>query len=163
MQKHFALLALLALSSLSACSDKPLTQDETSRFAGEKMPAQAWTDPVLETIEKDGMIIEIFEHGTGSMAEEFDRISAHYQGWVRNTEKVFDSSFTSGNPFGFTIGGPPPQPIQGWTIGFEGMTVGTRARFQIPQNLAWGKRGQGAIPGNADVVFDVELIKVRDQ
>jgi FKBP-type peptidyl-prolyl cis-trans isomerase len=70
----------------------------------------------------------------------------------------FDSSRDRNDPFVFTIG--VGQVIQGWDEGVAQMSVGQRALIKIPSDMGYGARGAGRdIPGNADLVFDVELLK----
>jgi len=123
------------------------------------MPAQAWTDPVLETIQKGELTIDIFEVGTGTVAKDYDRVSVHYTGWIRNSEFVFDSSAEREVPFSFPLGAG--KVIAGWDKGIEGLTVGTRARLHVPWQMGYGKRGNPPIPGEADLVFDIELVGAR--
>ena len=153
MQRLLLTLATASLAVVAACSDEPAP-------TAEAQPAMAWTDPVIETYDKDGVTVDIFEKGTGTAAQKYDQVSVHYTGWIRNSQNVFDSSAFGGAPISFALG--THQMIAGWDKGLEGMTVGTRARLHIPWKFAYGKAGRApAIPGEADLVFDVELVKIR--
>jgi FKBP-type peptidyl-prolyl cis-trans isomerase len=95
--------------------------------------------------------------GTGRMADKGNTVRVHYTGWLTNGKK-FDSS-VGGQPFQFRIGAH--QVIAGWEEGVMGMKVGGKRQLRIPPNLAYGKDGYpGAIPPNATLVFDIELLRV---
>ena len=73
--------------------------------------------------------------------------------------KKFDSSVDRGTPFSFPLGAG--RVIKGWDEGVSGMKVGGKRRLLIPAKLGYGARGAGAtIPPNANLIFDVELLKV---
>jgi peptidylprolyl isomerase len=90
------------------------------------------------------------------------RVVVHYTGWLDQQGqkgKEFDSSVGRGQPFVFTIG--IGQVIKGWDEGVLSMKVGEKRRLFIPASLGYGARGAGAvIPGNAALIFDVELLGV---
>ncbi len=100
--------------------------------------------------------------GTGDEATRGKRVTVHYTGWLYNNGekgKKFDSSVDRGEPFAFNLGAG--QVIPGWEQGVAGMKVGGKRTLIIPANLGYGARGAGgAIPPNATLMFDVELLKV---
>jgi FKBP-type peptidyl-prolyl cis-trans isomerase len=96
--------------------------------------------------------------GSGRMADKGNTVRVHYTGWLTNGKK-FDSS-VGGQPFGFRIGGG--EVIKGWEEGVTGMKVGGKRQLRIPPGLAYGAQGYpGAIPPNATLVFDIELLRVE--
>ena len=108
--------------------------------------------------EIQDMKIETLKEGNGSEAKNGDTISVHYMGILENGTK-FDSSIDRGTPFSFTLG--TGQVIQGWDLGVLGMRVGERRKLTIPSELAYGSAGvPGAIPPNATLVFEVELLSI---
>ncbi len=104
--------------------------------------------------------------GTGAPARRGARLTVHYTGWLYdssrpdNKGKQFDSSVGT-EPFTFRLGAG--DVIRGWDQGFEGMRVRGKRRLIIPPDLGYGSMGtpDGAIPGNAGLVFEMELLDVR--
>jgi FKBP-type peptidyl-prolyl cis-trans isomerase FkpA len=97
--------------------------------------------------------------GTGVEAVAGKLISVHYTGTLTNGTK-FDSSRDRGEPFEFTLGAG--EVIQGWDLGFAGMKVGGKRKLTIPSSMGYGEQGAGGvIPGNATLIFEVELLGVK--
>jgi len=103
--------------------------------------------------------IEI-EAGTGEQAVAGKTVRVHYTGKFPDG-KVFDSSYSRGEPIEFELGAG--RVIKGWDEGIALLKVGGKAQLVIPPELAYGARGAGGvIPPNATLVFDVELVEVKD-
>ena len=97
--------------------------------------------------------------GSGSQAAAGKTVAVHYTGKFPDG-KVFDSSVSRGEPIEFKLG--VGQVIKGWDEGIALMKVGGKAQLIIPPALGYGERGAGgAIPPNATLVFDVELVAVK--
>jgi FKBP-type peptidyl-prolyl cis-trans isomerase len=106
----------------------------------------------------DGLQYWDIKVGTGRTADRGNTVKVHYTGWLTNGKK-FDSS-VGGQPFQFRIGAH--QVIAGWEKGVAGMKVGGKRQLRIPPDLAYGKEGYpGAIPPNATLIFDIELLRVE--
>lgn len=100
------------------------------------------------------------KQGTGAAAVQGMRAKVHYTGWLASNGKKFDSSVDRNEPFVFPLGGG--QVIKGWDEGVKGMKVGGKRRLEVPPDLGYGSRGApGAIPPNATLIFDVELLDVK--
>ncbi len=96
--------------------------------------------------------------GTGDTAVAGKQVRVHYTGWLTDGKK-FDSSVDRGQPFVFPLGAG--RVIKGWDEGVAGMKVGGKRQLRIPPELGYGARGAGsAIPPNATLIFDVELLDV---
>jgi hypothetical protein len=105
--------------------------------------------------------------GTGAEAVKGKTVVVHYTGWLydpaapNNKGKKFDSSVDRGQPFTFPLGAG--RVIKGWDEGVAGMKVGGKRTLVIPPGMAYGSRGAGGvIPPDATLLFDVELLGVRD-
>ena len=101
--------------------------------------------------------------GTGASPRQNQTVVVHYTGWlyVNGAKgKKFDSSVDRGQPFEFPIG--THRVIAGWDEGVATMKVGGKRTLIIPPQLGYGERGAGsAIPPNATLIFDVELIGIK--
>ena len=104
--------------------------------------------------------------GTGREAQKGKGLSVNYTGWLYDPNRpdlkgrMFDTSKDRG-PFNFVLGAG--QVIPGWDQGFDGMKIGGRRRLIIPPDLAYGVdgAGNGIIPPNATLVFEMELLDVQ--
>jgi len=154
-----ALLAL-AVVAQSARADDP-------RPAGEAAPAPADPQPVTPAMAGPQLLTEDLRPGIGDLARSGMQLIVHYTGWLYEPNalgyrgKKFDSSRDRGQPFTFTLG--EGRVIKGWEVGMVGMQVGGVRRLVIPPELAYGSRnvGNGLIPPNSTLVFEVELLGVE--
>jgi FKBP-type peptidyl-prolyl cis-trans isomerase FkpA len=107
----------------------------------------------------DGLKYTDDQVGTGAEALAGKTVSVHYTGWLTDGTK-FDSSKDRGQPFSFPLGAG--RVIKGWDEGVAGMKVGGKRTLTIPPNLGYGAQGApGAIPPNATLKFEVELLDVK--
>lgn len=103
--------------------------------------------------------IEVLKAGEGAEIKNGDKATVHYTGTLENGQK-FDSSLDRGQPFEFSLGAG--QVIKGWDLGVFGMKIGEKRKLVIPSSLGYGERGvPGAIPANATLIFEVELLKIN--
>lgn len=93
--------------------------------------------------------------GSGARPGPTDRVTVHYTGTFSDGAE-FDSSVRRGEPATF----PLNRVIKGWQEGVQLMGVGDKVEFAIPQELAYGPKGRGPIPGGATLLFTVELIAI---
>jgi peptidylprolyl isomerase len=123
--------------------------------------APAFAQPVWTTAS--GLKIIDLKVGTGPSPRTGQTCVMHYTGWLYENGakgKKFDSSVDRGDPFEFKIG--VHQVIAGWDEGVATMKVGGKRTLIIPPELGYGERGAGnAIPPNATLIFDVELVGIK--
>lgn len=126
------------------------------------------TTAMAQAVEKaittpSGLQIMDSTVGSGATPRPGQICVVHYTGWLYQggaKGKKFDSSVDRGQPFEFPVG--QGQVIRGWDEGVATMKVGGKRTLIIPPELGYGARGAaGAIPPNATLIFDVELLAVK--
>jgi FKBP-type peptidyl-prolyl cis-trans isomerase len=165
----------LALAVLCGCESAPNGKPSTPASPPSKpavdapAPAPAAKPaPASESSEKAAPAkaaevtkLEITDEvvGTGAVAEPGKTVVVHYRGTLTDGTE-FDSSRKHGEPFRFPLGAG--RVIRGWDEGVKGMKVGGKRKLVIPPDMAYGQEGApGAIPPNATLRFDVELLDVK--
>jgi len=137
------------MSQLQAEKSKPNIE------AGQKFLAQNKLRPEVRTTAS-GLQYEILRDTVGEKPGPTDSVTCHYRGTFLDG-KGFDNSYDRGEPITFPLNGV----IRGWTEGLQLMSVGSKYKFYIPYNLAYGEFDMMSIPGGSTLVFEVELIGVK--
>jgi FKBP-type peptidyl-prolyl cis-trans isomerase len=139
-------------------TDGPAATD-TPAADGETPSANADGPPDVEgepTVTASGLQIIDVEAGDGDEAVAGGTVTVHYSGWLEEDGTLFDSS-VGGDPITFGLA----DLIPAWQEGIPGMKVGGTRRLIVPPELGYGAAGRGAIPPNATLVFDIELLAVE--
>ena len=160
MIKQIILIAIVAIATFvfpQTATKKPATTTTARKPAAARAnpngPSKVTGTPVTTA---SGLQYWNIKLGTGALAIPGKKVKVDYTGWL-TTGKKFDSSVGTGHPFDFILGNG--QVIKGWDEGVAGMKVGGKRQLRIPPQLAYGEKGfPGAIPPNATLIFDVQLV-----
>lgn len=161
-------MLIRGLRDAFAGKESPLTPDEfrealtnlqkesqanAEKAAKDFLTTNAKAEGVKST--KSGLQYQVLKLGEGKRPTAKDSVKAHYKGTFLNG-KSFDSSYDRGEPSVFPLDGV----IKGWTEGVQLMPIGSKYRFWIPSDLAYGPQGRPGIPPNSLLVFEIELIDI---
>lgn len=154
-EEYSAAMRMLQMKIQEAARSQAKDQAEKNRKEEETfMAANKGKAGVMTTAS--GLQYEILKNADGPKPGKSSKVRVHYTGTLLNGQ-VFDSSVERGTPAEFGLA----QVIPGWTEGLQLMPAGSKFRFYIPARLAYGERGApGAIPPNAALIFDVELLGI---
>lgn len=135
---------------------KAQEQSKVNREEGEKFLAEnAKKDGVITT--ESGLQYMVMKEGTGAKPTATSTVKVNYHG-TRVDGVVFDSSVERGEPIEFPLNGV----ISGWTEGVQLMSIGSKYKFFIPADLAYGDRAMGAkIPAGSTLIFEIELLEIK--
>ena len=137
------------LNKLQESKSKPAIETGRAFLAQNKARAGVKTTA-------SGLQYEVITQGNGVRPAATDSVTVNYMGTLINGEEI-DNSYKRGEPVTF----PLNRVIQGWTEGLQLMSVGSKHKFYIPYNLAYGTHDQGQIPGGSTLIFEVELLDVK--
>jgi len=135
------------------------TKKMESQYQGNKETGKKFLE---ENAQKEGVVTtasglqyEVIKAGKGALPKETDKVKVHYHGTLIDGS-VFDSSVDRGEPAEFGV----TQVIKGWVEGLQLMPVGSKYKFYIPQELAYGSQQQGQISPFSTLIFEVELLDI---
>lgn len=130
----------------------PFAAGEDKKPERPKLDAKEWKK------QKSGLEIWDVKEGKGEAVKAGETVTIHYTGWLTDDKATkFDSSVDRGKQATF----PLNRLIKGWQEGIPGMKPGGVRRLKIPADLAYGKDGRDGIPGDATLVFEIELFESK--
>jgi FKBP-type peptidyl-prolyl cis-trans isomerase len=141
---------------MSQAEKLKLLSEKNKREGEEFLANNRKRDDVITT--KSGLQYNVIRKGNGPRPKQTDKVKAHYRGsFVDGTE--FDSSYQRGEPAIFQL----DEVFPGWTEALQLMNVGSKYRFFIPSNLAYGEQGAPPVIGpNAMLIFEIELLGIEE-
>ncbi|MCL5011181.1 MAG: FKBP-type peptidyl-prolyl cis-trans isomerase [Patescibacteria group bacterium] len=164
MQKNYLILLIILAVIVAAALvwqiafQKPLPQPSSVEQKSQNQEEEAAVNSVKTN--ESGLKTEIIKPGSGRAAQNGDTVEVNYTGYLENGTK-FDSSIDRGEPYSFVLG--EGRVIMGWDLGILGMKIGEKRKLTIPPDLAYGQAGagNGAIPPNSVLIFEVELLNIK--
>ncbi len=151
------ILLILSVCSLlisgSGCIKDVGCQNKTVQSEQAAILAYATANSITATAHSSGMYYQVINAGSGPTPSLTSRVSVRYTGKLMDGT-VFDTQ--TGTPVTFTLGGV----IHGWQLGLQLIQKGGTIKLIVPSSLAYGCSGYGAIPGNAILYFDIQLVDV---
>mgnify|MGYP000139953120 CR=1 FL=1 len=153
-----ALLMNLEQTMKTKQQELSVKESEASLAVGQKfLEDNAKKEGVMVT--ESGIQYLVLTPGEGEKPAATDTVKVHYKGTFLNGD-TFDSSYDRGEPAVF----PLNRVIKGWTEGVQLMSVGSKFKFTIPSDLAYGPNGNPPrIPGNSVLEFEIELLEIQKQ
>lgn len=115
-------------------------------------------DTAISGNRLEKMVVTDVLVGVGAAVKNGDEVRVDYIGTLQNGQE-FDNTYKTGDSFSFTVG--EGKVIAGWEEGVIGMKEGGKRILVIPPSMAYGKDGYGPIPGNATVVYAIELLEIK--
>jgi len=145
------ILYFISLFIIISCGNK---NEKNTEVDFEKTNMKLKIGDIITT--KSGLTYEVITLGAGEKPSESDKVEVHYHGTLLDGT-VFDSSIDRGETIKFGLS----QVIKGWTEGLQLMPTGSKFKFTIPPELAYGERKTGSIPPNSTLIFEVELFNIE--
>ncbi|HAS6170501.1 TPA: FKBP-type peptidyl-prolyl cis-trans isomerase [Vibrio vulnificus] len=135
---------------------KAAEKAEAAKKAGDEFRAEF--EKQKGVVKTDtGLLYQVITPAEGEKPKDTDTVQVHYKGTLTDGTQ-FDSSYDRGEPATF----PLNRVIPGWTEGVQLMPVGSKFKFVIPPELAYGAQDTPSIPANSTLVFEVELLKIEN-
>lgn len=159
MKKIGLLLTLFLAAGLWSCGNDVIFDEDAQLETDIMLIEEFLADNGLEadTLQPSGIRIIIEDPGQESKARFGDSVETRYRGYLLDGTE-FDSS-EGRDPLWFIM--DKGDVIRGWEIAFKGLGKGGRATILIPSQYGYGNRGQGIIPANSVLIFDVDVLNIR--
>ena len=155
--------ALILRGVQDATADKAALKDEEAQAKKAEEAKTKGAAYLAENAKKagvktteSGLQYEVITEGTGAKPKAEDKVRVKYKGTFTDGTEFDSTEKNGGEPVEF----PLNQVIKGWTEGVQLMPVGSKFKFTVPSDLAYGERDVGPIPANSVLVFEVELLGI---
>lgn len=152
---------LMTIEDAGAALAKSQQEMNNAKFAEVKekgtkyLEQNATQDDV--TVTNSGLQYTVITQGDGAKPKATDTVTVHYRGTLLDGTE-FDSSYSRNEPASFGLN----QVIRGWTEGVQLMSIGSKYKFVVPYELAYGERGAGQSIGPYEtLIFEVELLEIK--
>ena len=160
--QHQGKETLMEMSEAGRILSESQQKMNDQKFAGTKSKGEAYLEENAKrdgvTVTASGLQYKVITAGDGPKPAATDSVTVHYRGTLLDGTE-FDSSYSRNEPATFALN----QVIAGWTEGVQLMNVGSKFKFAIPYQLAYGERGAGNSIGPFEtLVFEVELLKINN-
>jgi peptidyl-prolyl cis-trans isomerase A (cyclophilin A) len=159
------LFGLMLLAVLGSCRDRQrlITAEEQLVIDRKIIEDYLAANNITAEVTPTGIYYQVLRRGNGVRAENGKTVRVHYLGKYLYGP-IFDSSYATGQPYVFRVGATSDQnsPIKAWHQALPLMHQGDEFRIYVPSGLAYGRFGTQRIPPNANLVFDMDLLEVRN-
>lgn len=153
-KRYFVVVLMLSLFSCEE-EDEIVTPARQLEIDGEIIDNYLQENGINNAVtDKSGLRYVVDAQGDGKFPTETSNVTVRYEGRLLSNGQVFDSNNTG-------VEFPLNRLILGWQIGIPKIQEGGKITLYVPSGLAYGPRGSGAIPGNAVLIFDIELLSVN--
>ncbi|HEX2722504.1 MAG TPA: FKBP-type peptidyl-prolyl cis-trans isomerase [Gemmatimonadaceae bacterium] len=151
--RAISVIAVLGMSGLVAACSTDVEEPVSVSIEKTTFASSLGVNLAASTRTANGVYYRDITVGSGPVVANGQQITVRYTGWLSNGTQ-FDSNTTTGFPFVLGIG----RVIAGWDEGLQGIRVGGKRQLIIPPSMGYGSSGNGPIPGNAVIVFNVEVV-----
>lgn len=146
-------LMVIVILTLLIASDGLAQDQKSDDISAGQAGLQYWNKIDKEAIETEsGLQYKVLYAGNGRKPKSSSKVTVHYRGLLLNGVTV-DTSYDGDEPSEFSL----KSVIEGWKEGLQLMPGGSVYVFLIPPELAYGEKGNGAVPPNATLIFEIEL------
>jgi len=149
------------LENEGALVDRLLGEQQTAGVVfseGGVEGAAAALESAMSGNRVEKLVVTDVKVGSGDVVKKGDTVEVNFIGTLQNGQE-FDNTYKKGETFTFTVG--DRKVIRGWEEGVLGMQLGGQRILVIPSAMAYGSKGYGQIPGNATVVYAIELVSIK--
>jgi FKBP-type peptidyl-prolyl cis-trans isomerase len=159
----FVVDMIRSYSGTASASGTPVSNGGGTLPTVTAKPNSQPTVTIPKSAPPSSLVVKTLIKGSGPPVAKGQEVVTQYVGRIRRTDKVFDSSWQRGAPFGFEIGASPAQIIPGWDTGLLGVPVGSRVLLVIPPKDGYGSAGQSqaGIKGTDTLVFVVDVLDAQ--